>query len=68
VELIPDRARAIEHALSAARAGDIVVIAGKGHETVQIIGDVLQPFSDRRVVEDWCAAQSAMSHKPAIEP
>ncbi len=68
VELIPDRAQAIEHALCAAREGDIVVIAGKGHETVQIIGDTVQPFSDRRVVEEWCTAQSAMSHKPAVEP
>ena len=45
----PDRARAIELALSEARTGDIVLIAGKGHETCQIIGDRVLPFDDRLV-------------------
>ena len=45
----PDRARAIELALHEARAGDIVLIAGKGHETYQIIGDRRLPFDDRVV-------------------
>ena len=45
----PDRARAIELALREARTGDIVLIAGKGHETCQIIGDRVLPFDDRLV-------------------
>ena len=44
-----DRARAIERALGEARTGDIVLIAGKGHETCQIIGDRVLPFDDRLV-------------------
>ncbi len=41
-----DRARAIELAIADARAGDVVVIAGKGHEDYQIIGDCRLDFSD----------------------
>lgn len=41
-----DRRRAITHALDCARPGEIVLIAGKGHETYQIIGDNVDPFSD----------------------
>ena len=48
--VIPDRANAIHHALSEAEAGDVVVIAGKGHEEYQITGEERRPFSDRRVV------------------
>jgi UDP-N-acetylmuramoyl-L-alanyl-D-glutamate--2,6-diaminopimelate ligase len=43
----PDRARAIESAVLGARAGDVVVIAGKGHETYQIIGATTRHFDDR---------------------
>ncbi|UQA60017.1 UDP-N-acetylmuramoyl-L-alanyl-D-glutamate--2,6-diaminopimelate ligase [Polyangium aurulentum] len=42
-----DRARAIERAVLEARPGDVVLIAGKGHETYQIIGGVTLPFDDR---------------------
>jgi UDP-N-acetylmuramyl-tripeptide synthetase len=44
-----DRRRAIARALSMARAGDAVVIAGKGHEDYQIIGNRVYPFDDRTV-------------------
>ena len=44
-----DRADAIQQALSAARAGDVVVIAGKGHETGQQFADHTIPFDDRDV-------------------
>lgn len=45
----PDRSRAIHTALAAAAAGDIVVIAGKGHESVQEVAGVVTPFDDREV-------------------
>jgi UDP-N-acetylmuramoyl-L-alanyl-D-glutamate--2,6-diaminopimelate ligase len=43
---IGDRARAIEAAIAAAARGDVVVIAGKGHETGQIVGREVKPFND----------------------
>ena len=45
-----DRAAAISETLQQAGSNDIVLIAGKGHETVQIIGDKSLPFSDRERV------------------
>jgi UDP-N-acetylmuramoyl-L-alanyl-D-glutamate--2,6-diaminopimelate ligase len=44
--VVPDRARAIRQAVAAARRGDIVLIAGKGHELYQEIGGTRRPFSD----------------------
>lgn len=51
VHEIGDRAAAIRAAVSWLRAGDALVVAGKGHETGQIIGDQVLPFSDRAAVE-----------------
>ena len=45
-----DRAAAISDALRSAGPNDIVLIAGKGHETVQIVGEKSLPFSDRERV------------------
>jgi len=45
----PDRAAAIRAALDWAEAGDTVVIAGKGHETYQIVGADVLPFDDREI-------------------
>jgi UDP-N-acetylmuramoyl-L-alanyl-D-glutamate--2,6-diaminopimelate ligase len=45
----PDRQKAIEMALDEARAGDIVLLAGKGHETVQVLRDSTIEFDDRAV-------------------
>lgn len=44
---IGDRAHAIEHAVQAARAGDVVLVAGKGHEVGQYVGGVVHDFDDR---------------------
>jgi len=49
VRVEPDRRRAIGLALSLAAPGDLVLLAGKGHETTQVIGDVTLPFDDRAV-------------------
>jgi UDP-N-acetylmuramoyl-L-alanyl-D-glutamate--2,6-diaminopimelate ligase len=47
----PDRFNAIKKALSEGQKGDIVLVAGKGHETYQIFKDVTIPFDDREVVK-----------------
>jgi UDP-N-acetylmuramoyl-L-alanyl-D-glutamate--2,6-diaminopimelate ligase len=47
-----DRRHAIELALSEARAGDIVLLAGKGHETYQVLKDVTIDFDDRQVARE----------------
>jgi UDP-N-acetylmuramoyl-L-alanyl-D-glutamate--2,6-diaminopimelate ligase len=49
LEAEPDRTEAIERALGLAREGDIVVIAGKGHEQGQELADRTIPFDDREV-------------------
>jgi UDP-N-acetylmuramoyl-L-alanyl-D-glutamate--2,6-diaminopimelate ligase len=47
---IGDRREAIDTAISAIGAGDVVLVAGKGHEEGQIVGDQVFPFSDHAVV------------------
>ena len=49
----PDRKAAIEFALREADEGDVVIIAGKGHETTQEIKGVKHPFDDREVVRNF---------------
>jgi UDP-N-acetylmuramoyl-L-alanyl-D-glutamate--2,6-diaminopimelate ligase len=57
VSLIHDRARAITTAMHEAGPDDIVLVAGKGHETHQVVGNRALPFSDRErvmaVARDW---------------
>ncbi|WP_426265596.1 UDP-N-acetylmuramoyl-L-alanyl-D-glutamate--2,6-diaminopimelate ligase [Sphingomonas sp. LHG3443-2] len=52
---IGGRREAIAAAIAEARDGDIVLLAGKGHETVQVIGDRVMPFDDAEVARE-CAA------------
>ena len=49
---IDDRRRAISIALDAARPGDSLLIAGKGHEGYQEFADTIIPFDDRQVVRE----------------
>jgi UDP-N-acetylmuramoyl-L-alanyl-D-glutamate--2,6-diaminopimelate ligase len=46
LQVVPDRGDAIARAIRLAGPGDAVLIAGKGHETVQITGQTRRPFSD----------------------
>ena len=47
-----DRGQAIRGALAEARPGDVVVVAGKGHETIQIVGSERRAFDDREVARN----------------
>jgi UDP-N-acetylmuramoyl-L-alanyl-D-glutamate--2,6-diaminopimelate ligase len=47
---IGDRTEAIRQGIAALRPGDALLIAGKGHETGQIVGDKVLPFSDHEAV------------------
>ena len=53
-----DRRSAITKALSMAQRGDVVLIAGKGHEDYQVIGTTKQHFSDREIVHEFIAAHA----------
>jgi UDP-N-acetylmuramoyl-L-alanyl-D-glutamate--2,6-diaminopimelate ligase len=58
-ERLPDRRQAIAHALARAQPGDIVCVAGKGHETTQEIAGQFHPFDDRLVVQEFLQRRSA---------
>jgi UDP-N-acetylmuramoyl-L-alanyl-D-glutamate--2,6-diaminopimelate ligase len=47
-----DRRRAIARALELARPGDTLLLAGKGHETYQVVGTEKQPFDERAIVQE----------------
>jgi UDP-N-acetylmuramoyl-L-alanyl-D-glutamate--2,6-diaminopimelate ligase len=59
----PDRAAAIGQAVALAAPGDVIVVAGKGHETGQYVGGAVLPFDDRQVTAAALAARA-----PALEP
>ena len=52
-ERVTDRREAIGRALQIARRGDLVLLAGKGHERYQVVGTEKRPFDERVVVRDW---------------
>ena len=56
---VSDRRAAIEEALRMARPGDTVVLAGKGHERYQVIGQEKRPFDERQIVADCLASMSS---------
>jgi UDP-N-acetylmuramoyl-L-alanyl-D-glutamate--2,6-diaminopimelate ligase len=64
VEIEVDRAAAIRLAITLAEPGDIVIVAGKGHETTQTIGDQVVPFDDREVARAVLAEVCALPQDP----
>jgi UDP-N-acetylmuramoyl-L-alanyl-D-glutamate--2,6-diaminopimelate ligase len=56
-ERIEDRRRAIERALEIAAPNDVVVLAGKGHETYQVRGTTKLPFDEKTIVEELSAGR-----------
>jgi UDP-N-acetylmuramoyl-L-alanyl-D-glutamate--2,6-diaminopimelate ligase len=48
-----DRTQAIQRALALAESGDCVLIAGKGHETFQLVGKDRLPLDDRQIARSW---------------
>lgn len=65
---IPDRKQAIWRAIQEARPGDLVLIAGKGHETYQILKDGVVPFDDREVARAAIRARMAGSRSLSLDP
>ncbi|MEU3958710.1 UDP-N-acetylmuramoyl-L-alanyl-D-glutamate--2,6-diaminopimelate ligase [Streptomyces buecherae] len=63
-ERVADRRQAIARALSAAGPDDIVLIAGKGSEPHQIVGDALLPFSDMATVRELAGVRAAPAYSP----
>jgi UDP-N-acetylmuramoyl-L-alanyl-D-glutamate--2,6-diaminopimelate ligase len=52
IKIEPDRKKAIALAIESAKKGDVIIIAGKGHENYQIIGKQKFPFSDQQIALD----------------
>lgn len=63
--IITDRYDAIKTALEMAREGDIVFIAGKGHETVQLYYGKLIPFNDREIITSLLQKRDSVVYMPA---
>jgi len=59
VVVVPDREMAIRAAVAAAEPGDVLLVAGKGHETYQILGPVKTPFDDREMLRQAVAEREA---------
>jgi UDP-N-acetylmuramoyl-L-alanyl-D-glutamate--2,6-diaminopimelate ligase len=59
--VVLDRRTAIEYAVRDARPGDVIAVAGKGHENYQVVGTHVIPFDDRAVAEHALAAKEAVA-------
>jgi UDP-N-acetylmuramoyl-L-alanyl-D-glutamate--2,6-diaminopimelate ligase len=73
VSIEPDRAAAIAQAVSRAASGDVIVVAGKGHETGQYVAGAVLPFDDRQVLASALGQLAAGGRRtagpqPAAEP
>ena len=62
----PDRAAAIAQAVGLAASGDVIVVAGKGHETGQYVAGAVLPFDDRAVTAS--ALERAAKGQPPLDP
>ena len=58
-EVVADRREAIRRAVAAAKTGDVLVIAGKGHEGYQLVGNERRPFDDRAEARAALEARAA---------
>lgn len=65
--VIRDRRAAIRHALEALGPDDLLLVAGKGHETTQEIAGVKHPFNDRTVIEETWLDLLKEAHRPAVD-
>jgi len=61
---IGDRAAAIAEAIAALGKGDVLIVAGKGHESGQIVGDQIRPFSDAEEALKSALALGGRSAEP----
>ncbi len=61
-EVIVDREEAVRRAVDMAEEGDIVLFAGKGHETYQLVRGAKVPFSEREIIKDECARILSARH------
>ncbi len=64
--VVPDRAEAIRYAIRHARSGDIILLAGKGHENYEIDRTGKHPFCEREIVSDAVRAREA--DRPSTPP
>ena len=56
--MIPDRREAIAWAIDNHRSGDVIVLAGKGHETYQIVGKTKYHMDEREIVAEHLAKRA----------
>lgn len=63
---IPDRKEAILHALGLLQNGDVLVLAGKGHENYQLIGQKKLPFCEKQIVTEYLSAQKKTDPLPTV--
>jgi UDP-N-acetylmuramoyl-L-alanyl-D-glutamate--2,6-diaminopimelate ligase len=68
VEIDPDRRTAIHRAIGLAEPGDVVVIAGKGHEAGQDVAGVVSPFDDRTVAREALLARVGSGDETRVKP